>query len=765
MVRKRLLVKGLVQGVGFRPFVFRLANEQGLSGSIRNTGDGVTIEIQGTRDEVSDFVSSLEQDKPARARIDQVHEEEIDLISAPYSFEILESHIGRYDTIIPADVSPCPSCLNEILDPSNRRYLHPFTHCTDCGPRFSIMKTLPYDRERTTMQGFEMCHECEKEYADPQNRRFHAQANACWDCGPKITLVGKNRNPVSEGKNVYDKVFQLLKEGKIIAVKGAGGFQLWADARNDNAINLLRSRKKRPTKPFALMFPSIDEIRNICEVNETEEHVLTSQMSPIVLVRIKQDALKNISASVASENPYLGIMLPSTPLQSILMRFFDAPVIATSGNISGEPICIGNDEAFERLGNIADYFLIHDREIMRPLDDPIVQIIDNKPQILRVGRGYAPLEIQLPGSLTGGSKVIAFGGDIKSALSVYTGEKIYLGQHLGDLADPVSFANFEKNLNDLSSLSGLDFHDSSNKIVSDGHDGYLSSSIAAKITNKYMLEYKQVQHHRAHAYSTWFEAGCPDSSVVIAWDGTGSGDDNTLWGSEVMSLDVDSMEKVHISRICSLAPFPLPGGEAAIADPGRTLAGLLWSYELLPLFEERLNSMFSSQELKLIMNMLDKKLNSPLSSGMGRLFDAVSALLNICHKNTFEGEAPMALEYSAMKSQTMDSYNLNNSLKDREVGIKELLLQIHQDMENAVSSADIAKKFHNTLVELSLRIIKIQNKSQNILLTGGVFQNRLLTELMLRKLRANGYNVFTHSKIPPNDGGLSVGQVVGIICA
>lgn len=765
MIRKSLLVKGLVQGVGFRPFVCRLANEKKLSGFARNSGEGVIIEIQGMQDKVSDFVSSLKQEKPDRARISHIHEEDIDIITTTkHSFEILESRIGKTDTSIPADISTCPSCLSEVFDPDNRRYLHPFTHCIDCGPRFSIITTLPYDRERTTMNEFEMCPECQKEYTDPINRRFHAQTNACWQCGPKITLVDKSRNSVCEGKDVYSEAFQLLQEGKILAVKGVGGFQLWADARNDNAVNLLRSRKNRPTKPFAMMFPSIDEIRNICEVNETEEQALTSQMSPIVLVKIKQDALKNISAYVAPKNPYLGAMLPSTPLQSILLKLFGAPVIATSGNISGEPICIGNDEVVERLGSIADYFLIHDRGIIRPLDDSVVHVIDGKPQILRVGRGYAPLEIQLPESLIGKSKTVAFGGDIKSALSVYTGEKIYLGQHLGDLEDTFSFANFEKNLNDLSFLSGLDFNDNSIKIVSDRHDGYFSASVAARIANKYMLEYQQVQHHRAHAYCAWLEAGCPDSSVIIAWDGTGLGDDHTLWGSEFLSMERDSKEKIHINPICSLASFPLPGGEAAITDIRRTLVGLLWSYDLLTLFEERLNSMFSQQELKLIINMLDKKINSPLSSGMGRLFDAISALLNLCHKNTFEGEAPMALEYATMNSSITESYKLDNSVKDKGIDIKELLLQIRHDMENKASSAQIARKFHNTLVELSLKIIKIQNKSQNILLTGGVFQNRLLTELMVSRLRNNGYNVFVHSKIPPNDAGLSVGQIVGAIC-
>lgn len=764
MIRKRLLIKGLVQGVGFRPFVFRLAHDHDLSGFIKNTGDGVVIEIQGIQDKVFNFVSSLNKDKPKLARIDMIHEEESEVIpSAKRSFDILESRIGKPDTSIPADVSTCPDCLSEVFDPANRRYLYPFTHCTDCGPRYSIMTSLPYDRERTTMREFEMCPDCEKEYTNPANRRFHAQTNACWHCGPQIILMDKNKNTVCEGKEVYNEVSRLLKRGKIVAIKGVGGFQLWADAVNDVAISAMRSRKNRPTKPFALMFQAIKDIKELCHVNRLEEDILISPATPIVLLKRKADT--ELSFLVAPLNPYLGAMLPANPLQSILLRYFDAPVIATSGNTSGETICIGNDEAFERLSNIADYFLIHDREISRPLDDPIVQIIDDKPQILRVGRGYAPLEIGLPDFLKGKARIIGFGGDIKSAISVCTGEKIYLGQHLGDLADPVSFTNFEKNLADMSSLSGLDFDDNTIQIVSDKHSGYFSSSTASHLAHKYMLEYKQVQHHQAHAYAAWLEAGCPDSSVIVAWDGTGLGDDNTLWGSEFLSLSKDNDNKIQ-ERICSLAPFPLPGGEAAITDPRRTLVGLLYSHELLPLFEERLNLIFSQQERQIITAMLDKKINSPLSSGMGRLLDAISALLNICSKNTFEGEAPMALEYAAMNSSTMESYNLDNSFKNMVIDIKEMLIQIHQDMERKVSSAQIAKKFHNTLAALSLKIIKeqTQNKSQNVLLTGGVFQNRLLTELMLDKLRSNGYNVFTHSKIPPNDGGLSVGQAVGAIC-
>ncbi len=761
MIRKRLLVKGLVQGVGFRPFVFRLAEKHGLSGFIRNTPDGVVIEIQGPQDKIPDFISELNTDKPKSSRINAIHEGDMEVIpSTKHTFSILESRTGQNDTTIPVDISTCPACLGEILDPDNRRYLYPFTHCSDCGPRYSILEAIPYDRERTTMSRFEMCWQCENEYKDPSDRRFHAQNNACPDCGPMITLTDKGRNVICKGNDTYPEVARLLKEGNIIAVKGTGGFQLWADARNNDAIELLRKRKNRPTKPFAVMFSSVEEIKKYCNVNKTEEYILTSPATPIVLLKRKTDT--GLSSFVAPSNPYLGAMLPANPLQSILLKYWGAPVIATSSNLSGEPICINNDEVFDRLREIADYVLIHNREILYPLDDSIVHVINDNAQLLRVGRGYAPVELTLPEFIQNEEEIIAFGGDIKGAISVCTGKRIYLGQHLGDLADPVSLNNLEQSSQDLSSLCGIDINAA--LLISDKHPAYFSSKLAGERAQKYELKHEQIQHHQAHALAAWLDAASPDSCIVLAWDGTGSGDDGTLWGSEFFSLNTDDKGKIQINRITSLNSFPLPGGETAITDIRRSLIGLLWSYELLPLFEKRLKSMFSDTELAAIKNALEKKINTPLSSGMGRLFDAISALLNLSSTSSFEGEAAMALEYAAMESPLITGYNLSMSYDKGGIAIKDILKQIHDDTENNVSNADIAKKFHNSLVDLSLHVINNHKGNRNVLLTGGVFQNRLLTELMLKKLKNNGYNVHIHSKIPPNDGGISVGQVVASLC-
>ncbi len=744
----KVKITGAVQGVGFRPFVYRLAKEHSLKGYVLNGPAGVEAEAEGTPSNLELFLKRLRDEKPSQAVIEDLTVE----FHSPKnytSFEIRESGLAGAKTVqVLPDLAPCPECLAELFDSADRRYRYPFTNCTHCGPRFSIIEKLPYDRPHTTMKAFALCPQCRREYEDPADRRFHAQPTACPQCGPKLEAW----NPLSEG----DSSGTVLKEreealllaedallkGQIVALKGLGGFQLLCDARNEKAVALLRTRKRREAKPFAVMFPSIEEIKKVCHINAEEEALLLSSAAPIVLV--PKDRVSKWPEWAAPENPQLGVMLPSTPLHHILMRDLGFPIVATSGNLSEEPICFDEKEALERLKGLADLFLVHNRPIARPLDDSVARVIAGKPQILRRARGYAPMPILLKEM---GETVLAFGAYLKNTVALAKDDKVFLSQHLGDLGTLPSMEAFEKSLSDLPKLYEAD----PGTGVVDLHPDYPSTRKGADSG----LPLIQVQHHLAHLYACAAENHVTGRAFGAAWDGTGLGDDQTIWGGEFFILGENDR------RVGHLRPFSLPGGDKAAKEPRRSALGLLYEMGREDIFEWKhipAIASFDVTELA-VMKALLKNFDTPRTSSMGRLFDAVSSLAGLCQISRFEGEAAMALEFALDGTESRDRYTFpllrakDGFVLDWEPMVREIL----NDVENKISAGVISRRFHNALVESLVDFANMEACPQ-VLLSGGCFQNRYLAERAIRRLKEGGFTPYWHQQVPPNDGGLALGQ-------
>lgn len=737
-------INGMVQGVGFRPFVYKLAHELGLTGWVNNSAQGVHIQIAGQTAVLRLFVERLLAEKPANAEITRIEQ----TWSEPQDYDAFEIHhsntVGHKSALLLPDLAICPDCLQDILDPQNRRYRYPFTNCTHCGPRYSIIQALPYDRANTTMWHFNMCEECRTEYKNPLDRRFHAQPNACPDCGPQIALWDDEGNTVALEDEALLSAAIAIKQGQIVACKGLGGFHLLVDARNRRAIQRLRQLKHRPHKPLALMFPSLDKIRETCEVNEVESALLQSPASPIVLL-LQKDAT-TLADNVAPENPYLGAMLPYTPLHVLLMKELNFPIVATSGNQSDEPICIDEYEALERLSPIADMFLMHNRPIERPVDDSVVQVVTGELQILRRARGYAPLSLELSKTMPA---TLALGAHLKNTIAITHDRQLFLSQHIGDLSNLYTNEIFRRTIHDLRHLYDI----TPRQIIHDLHPDYLSTQYALDSG----LKRYAVQHHVAHVLAGMFENNLDEAVLGVAWDGTGLGTDHTIWGGEWFYVDGDIAE-----RVAHLRPFSLPGGEIASREPRRSALGVLYDicgddlfeYYYLPLFRS-----FTREERNVLQIMLRKQVNTPRTTSMGRLFDAVASILNLCQVSTFEGQAGMAVEYEAMKSDVTESYPLE--LERVAIDWRPIIQGIVRDLVDNATTATIARKFHNTLVEM-IAHVAIMIGEENVLLTGGCFQNRLLTELAITRLKDIGFVPYWHHNIPPNDGGIAVGQLLAV---
>jgi hydrogenase maturation protein HypF len=809
--RLKLTVRGVVQGVGFRPFVFRLATGLGLAGWVNNSPQGVFIEVEGPGVELEKFLLRLETEKPARSFIQSLEASWLDSIGHT-AFEIRPSEIGGNKTaLVLPDIATCPDCLREIFDPKNRRHRYPFTNCTNCGPRFSIIESLPYDRANTSMKAFTMCPECQTEYDDPRNRRFHAQPNACPVCGPQIELwrsgVRQNAANHSEAQNQprsaehsYDALLaavQAIREGKIVAVKGLGGFHLMADARNDQAVQLLRERKHREEKPFALMFPSRVSVKAECEVSPLEERLLRSPEAPIVLLRRLSTLNSQLSTSIAPGNPYLGAMLPYTPLHHLLMAEIGFPIIATSGNLSDEPICTDEREAFERLSGIADVFLVHNRPIVRHVDDSIVRVMLDRELVLRRARGYAPLPITIRGASSTSPKpqhqkdqgvvelhppkiVLAVGAHLKNTVALSVGNQVFVSQHIGDLETEQAHRAFHRVIADFKNL----YEVRPQIIAADLHPDYLSTKIADEFTGRAgsllpaadgaqrtALPAKiSVQHHIAHVLSCMAENEIAPPVLGVSWDGTGYGLDGTIWGGEFVLVTDENVE-----RIAHLRPFRLPGGDQAVKEPRRTAIGLLYEMSGDSIFERKNLvpvAAFSSAELAALKTMLAKKLNSPVTTSMGRLFDAVASLINLRQQIRFEGQAAMELEFAINSAGTGEAYalKLRHGIKNEmETGGTPVLLDwspmieaILADVQHGVSVGIISAKFHRALLEAIVAVAKRAGQDR-VVLSGGCFQNRYLTERVVRRLRAEGFRPYWHQRVPPNDGGIALGQVVAAL--
>jgi len=732
-------IQGTVQGVGFRPFVYRLAHELNIKGWIINSSEGVTIEAQGIETNVNEFLTRLKTDKPANSVINDLNftGEKIKNFT---KFEIRESNntLSKAALILP-DLATCPDCLKELFDPHNRRYLYPFTNCTNCGPRFSIIESIPYDRQNTTMKDFHMCNECRKEYENPMDRRFHAEPIACPNCGPQIKLYDNERKFI-ECENVFKAVSKLILKGKIIALKGLGGYQLIADARNSNAVKKLRERKHRDEKPFAMMFPSIELVKECCKVSSAEENLLLSAQSPIVLLKKKENTI--VAEEVSPLNNNYGIMLPYTPLHHIVMEELNIPLVATSGNITDEPICIEDEEAFEKLNGIADYFLTHNRKIVRQVDDSVTRIIKGKPFMIRRARSYAPYPVIFNEEVL---PAIAVGGQLKNTVAISNGKNIFISQHIGDLDTKEAYNAFKKIISDFKKLYDIN----PEYIISDLHPDYVSTKFAQSSGLKHI----QVQHHYAHILSCIAENKIDGEVLGISWDGTGLGTDGNIWGGEFLKVNKDKFE-----RFAHFKYFALPGGEKAIKEVWRIGASLLYNATGN---KDKVKDHYSNYNAQSVLDLIEKKINSPLCSSAGRLFDGVSSIIGVNQYAAYEGQAAIQLENSITSEVINDSYRFeiiktkeNNYIIDWQSVIKEILV----DLKDNISRGIISVKFHNALIEMIVKVCEL-SKINKIAMSGGSFQNKYIIERTIDKLNDKGFVVYRQSEIPTNDAGISLGQM------
>jgi hydrogenase maturation protein HypF len=747
-------VRGIVQGVGFRPFVYGLAVKHNLKGWVYNTSEDVRIEIEGAADAIKQFERELETKAPPLAHIENVTIEYHPPCGYK-NFEIRQSQAqeGKYQLISP-DVATCQPCLGELLNPEDRRYRYPFTNCTNCGPRFTIIEDMPYDRPKTTMRYFQMCPQCQAEYDNPLDRRFHAQPNACPRCGPQVELVD-NRGNLVTGSNPIAAASQFLKEGKIVAIKGLGGFLLACDATNDIAVKTLRQRKKRPSKPFAIMVASVDEAKRHCYVSPEEENLLTSPQSPIVLMRWREDS--SVSREVAPNLRFLGVMLPYTPLHHILLRDTGLPLVMTSGNLSEEPIARDNDEALRRLSGIADYFLIHNRDIYSRYDDSVAIVERGTSQLVRRARSYAPYPIRLSFKT---KQVLSCGAEDKNTFCLTKDNYAFLSQHIGDMENMETLEHFDSTI----SLYKRLFHIEPEIVAHDLHPDYLATKYARELGES-GIELVPVQHHHAHIASCLADNGLESAVIGVAFDGTGMGADGNIWGGEFLIADYRNFR-----RAGHLEYLPLPGGAAAIKRPRRTAIG----YILTLLGENALNCDLpvmreaDDMEIEVIKRQIERKINSPLSSSMGRLFDAISALLGIRGEIDYEGQAAVELEMAAYEedcahAQESYPYRIVEDEGIRIVRLKDLFSAVIEDLHHGVSKGMISVRFHDTIARMigdMCRLIADETGISQVALSGGVFQNRLLLRKTVSLLESSGFEVFIHRQVPCNDGGVSLGQAV-----
>lgn len=746
MVRLHLELSGAVQGVGFRPFVYQLANELGLTGWARNSSGGVEVEIEGASDAVNGFQALLEERLPPHAFIARIDQRPIPRENAR-TFRIEKSVEGEAGTrvaeILP-DLATCDECLAEIMDPSNRRFAYPFTNCTHCGPRFSILLKPPYDRANTTMARFSMCNACREEYESPANRRFHAQPNACPKCGPQLSWLDPSGERDAACGDALERAAVTIERGRIVAVKGLGGFHLFVDARNAGAIEGLLQRKGRSRKPFALMVPSLEHGRSEVEISNEEAEWLLSPAAPIVILPRRADS--SLPDILAPGNPGLGIMLPYTPLHTLLMNRIGFPVVATSGNRGNEPICIDNDEAVERLGDIADGFLVHDRPIARAVDDSVVRMAAGRAMPLRRSRGYAPSPIAVEGL---SRSALAYGGDLKGAIAVADEDQVYLSQHVGDLESLETRLAFERQLIDFSGLRGV----APRAVACDRHPSYYSRQLAAQSGERLI----PIQHHHAHAIACAADNALdPEAEFLgVVWDGTGYGDDGFIWGGEFLRCRGNEFK-----RFAWLRPFPLPGGGKAIRDPRFAALGCLHEAGI-GIRDTPLDAHMSEEEISVGQRMIERRVNTPLCSSAGRLFDAVSALCGLCDRNAFEGEAAMALEFLASGDAGLSGYPFIGEGKgEGEIDWRPLLRAVVQDLVvDRAAPAVVSARFHRSLVEMILEIAGA-SRCQTIALTGGCFQNVCLLERTIAALEASGVRAIWARQAPSNDGGLALGQAV-----
>ncbi|MFN6158572.1 MAG: carbamoyltransferase HypF [Dolichospermum sp.] len=769
---EEIRVSGIVQGVGFRPTVYRLANMLGLKGEVFNDGKGVLIRVSGSEEIITDFVNKLYQECPPLARINQVVR---GLYWGEFNFDdfvISPSVNGVIKTQVSPDAASCPQCQREIFDPFSRYFRYPFTNCTHCGPRLTIIRAIPYDRDNTSMANFSMCKECEREYEDVENRRFHAQPVACFVCGPRAWLERADGKPVISDMfsmlDDLDAVCTLLQKGEIVAIKGLGGFHLACDATLENAVQKLRNRKNRYHKPLALMARDMNIISEYCYINDLEKELLTSSAAPIVLLKIKDN--HQLASSIAPGQNTLGFMLPYTPLHHLILKRMKVPIVLTSANISDEPQCINNEEAKDKLSKIADYFLLHNRDIVNRVDDSVVRVIDNKIQTLRRARGYAPAPIILPPGFEKIPPILAMGSELKNTFCLLREGEAILSQHLGDLENASAFNAYQETLNLYLNL----FEHKPEIIAIDKHPEYLSSKLGKQLATVNHIKLAEIQHHHAHIAACMAENQISlDTKPIlgIAFDGLGYGEDGTLWGGEFLLADYQSFQ-----RLATFKPMAMIGGKQAIYQPWRNTYSQLinaFSWQEIPekYRDLAIIKFLEDKNPKLLNQIIEKGINSPLTSSVGRLFDAVAAAIGICPEQcSYEGQAAIEMEAIADTNilnndkETLNySFKLEKSANIYYIDTSSTWREILDDIKQHISSSEIAAKFHQSLAITTVKIVKQlkqENQFNQVVLTGGVFQNQILLQQVKMRLEKLEINVLTHSIVPTNDGGLSLGQSV-----
>lgn len=740
--RYKIEIKGVVQGVGFRPFVYQLASFLKLKGFVSNTSTGVIVEVEGEEKFLNIFLKKLKTEKPPLSQIYSFKVETLSLIGFK-DFIIEKSKKDREVTLdILPDVAVCEHCLKELFNPKDRRFSYPFINCTLCGPRFTILEKIPYDRENTVMKVFKMCENCYKEYTNPLDRRFHAQPIACPQCGPQVELFDCKGNKIAEKEEALRRAIEFLKKGYIVAVKGIGGFHLFCLATNEIAIALLRKRKRRLKKPLAVMFKDLAQVEAYCNLTPEEKRVLVSFTRPIVLLENK-GLLPEI---IAPGLKRIGAFLPYSPLHYLILKELESPVIATSGNFSDEPIVIKNEEAFKKLTSLSDYLLLHNREILRRNDDSVIKIIGGQTVFIRRARGYVPLPIFLPSEVN--KKVLAVGAREKNTFAIGFKNKIILSQHVGDIKNLENLKIFEETLKDFLKLYEFE----PEVVVCDKHPFYETTYWAKNFAKEREIPLLKIQHHYAHILSCMAENSLFDEVLGIAWDGTGYGDDETIWGGEFLIV-----RKNTYQRIAQFKTFPLIGGEKAIKEPKRVALALLFEIYGEKLFEKSLKflKLFKKQELNFLYQIWKKRINSPLTSSCGRLFDAISALLGINYVNHYEGESPMKLE-DLFDYQVKDHYPIEIYVSEGKY-IIDWKLMIEEIIFGKESISVKVSKFINTLAKICLEIV-LRIGIEKVCLSGGVMVNKPLVERIIKLLSKQGFKVFYHTKVPPNDGGLCLGQ-------
>lgn len=735
--RDRWILSGTVQGVGFRPYIYRLATGLGLTGWVRNSREGLTVEVEGSPEALTRFQSRLETVKPAHCMVSRMERVACAPENSAY-FEIRTSDAtAAPGTGVLPDLATCPRCVAEIFDPTNRRHLYPFTNCTECGPRFTIVEGIPYDRVRTSMRSFPLCRRCWEEYEDPADRRFHAQPNACPECGPQLTFLDSHGRALLHRQAALVETARRLAEGAVVAVKGLGGFHLLTLAEDAQAVRRLRTRKQRPDKPLAVMFPSLSEARRHCKISPLEEQQLCSSAAPIVIVGSRRLLPREIAPGTAE----IGALLPYTPLHHLLLAELGAPVVVTSANPPGAPICTDEKTAPTALSGMADAFLAHNRPIVRHADDSVLRIVSNRPMLLRRARGFSPAPIPLPGPIP---PTLALGGAQKNCIALAMGAEVFISQHIGDLASWGNRQVREAVIADFKQLLGTQ----PVRTIGDLHPddpSYLGGGATPRHT---------VQHHCAHVLGCMAENGLSPPILGIAWDGNGYGSDGSLWGGEFFRVTVKSVE-----RVAHFHAFPLPGAEKAMREPRRCALGalsvlfgdaLFTRFRHLPPIRA-----FSEPDRHRLQRMLQRRLHSPLTSSVGRLFDAAASLLGLRQQSSFEGQAAMELEHGLDSAISNGYYPMplgSDGILDWRPAFSGMLADRHRP------TAQVSGKFHRTLVEGIVTVAKRVGEKR-VVLSGGCFQNRYLTEHTVHRLEEEGFQAFWHQYVPPNDGGIALGQI------